>query len=147
MFKRGSKFWYAYAIVCVFLVGKFLHDRKIDEFRNSVKMKAVVTDQIETRGRRRYTTYNYPQYSFCYNDSTYITADRSAHAKGLAIGDSVTILFTKDNPGDAVVYSFFRYWIPLPYLIIGAILSIFFYFAAINIADYIDWKNDPDKKE
>jgi hypothetical protein len=144
MFKRGSKFWYAYAIICVFLIGKYLHGRKIDEYRNSINMKAIVIDRIETQGRRRYTIYHYPQYRFNYNDSTYITADRSAHAKSFAIGDSVSIIFRKDNPGDALVYDFFRYWVSLPHLLIGILLALFFFFACINIADYIDFRNDPN---
>ena len=106
-------------------------------------MKAIVIDQIEAQGRRRYTTYRYPQYRFDYRDSTYITAGRGAHTKGFAIGDSVSIIFREDDPGDAIVYDFFRYWVSLPHLLIVVLLALFFFFACINIADYIDFRKDP----
>ena len=107
-------------------------------------MKAVIIDRIETSGRRS-VNYDYPQYTYNYNDSIYINADRNAHSKRRSPGDSVTIIFKKEKPDDAIIYNFFRYWIPLPYLIIGVLMALFFYFAAINFADYIDFKNNPDK--
>jgi len=105
-------------------------------------MKAVVIDRMEIT-RVRAVDYNYPQYQYVYNDSTYINSDRSAHAKGLDVGDSTTIIFNKNNPDEAIIYNFFRYWIPLPYLIIGVLIASFIYFVVINIADYIDFRNDP----
>ena len=124
-----------------------MHDRKIDEYRNSVKTKAIVIDKLygDGKGRRPHSGYKYPQYSFRYNDTNFITADRNVYARNLSIGDSVTVIFRKDNPGDAVVYKFISYWVSLPHILVGLLIAAFFPFTAIVIGEYIEFKKNPDE--
>ena len=106
MFKRSLKFWIVYTFLSIFLITWYLHDRKIDEYRKCVKARAIVIDKLLKEMVGPDENYNYPQYMFRYNDSTYISADRNSALSNLSIGDSVTVVFRQDNPGDAVVYKF-----------------------------------------
>lgn len=141
MFKRYSKLWYFYIAICVFVIGQYMYNSKIDEYKNSIKAKSVVTDILLGRGRKG-VVYEYPQFSFVYNDSSYFGADKFARHRNYSIGDSTNIIFTRDNPSEAIVYDFLRYWIPLPVLLFGILLSLIFPAIAFVFNQYSEFKKE-----
>lgn len=106
-------------------MGLYFYFSKMEEYHGSIKAKGEVIDMLWAGGGRgKYGSgrYQYPQFSFVYEDSTYISSDKNMYAKTRSIGDRVTVIFTPDNPGEARIYSVLTYWVSFPALLISGLL-------------------------
>jgi hypothetical protein len=108
----------------LFMAGYF-YLSKMEEYAGSVKVKGEVIDMLWAgRGSGKYSSgrYKYPQFSFEYNDSTYISSDKNMYAKTRDIGDRVTVIFPADMPEEARIYSVLTWWISFPTLLVSGLL-------------------------
>ena len=118
-----------------------MYNSKIDEYKDSIKAKAVVIDELVGSGRKG-GTYYYPQYRFSYLDSEYVNADRHASLARFDIGDSLVVIFRKNNPSDAIAFNFIPYWIPLPTLLLGVLLSLILPSIAFVFDQYLQFRKE-----
>ena len=135
MLPAKKKIFITYWTAYLFFMCFYMYQAKKEEYKNSKKIRAVIIDRIETFGKRG--GYYYPQFQFTYNDSVYISADKLSWTRGKKQGDSITVIFPKGNPEQAIAYTFVSYWISLPALLTS--FMIFFFIFAVIV--FFRWKD------
>lgn len=121
---------------------------KIETYENSVKADAVVIDELWGAGRTRSGPVGgyYAQFQFVYNDSTYISADRSLAGRSKKTGDKITVIFSQGQPDDAKVYGFLSYWFSVPQWIVGFIVAFGIFIIPVVYGQYAAYKREYSHK-
>ena len=133
--KRRRTFILVYWSGLFLLITLLCYQQGKEELEKCYRTKGEVIDQIwlAQPGLRR-TTYAWrPQVSFPLGDTSYIFTDD--HTR-FATGETVDVLYRKDSPGDAIIYTF-RFWIDMgiivPFMLFGGFI---FSLVWIRFTDY-----------
>jgi hypothetical protein len=137
LFRFAVIYWSLYIlfIIC------YSYLSKVDEYYESEKAQGVVTDMLESSGRRSSTSY-YPQFQFIYRDSLYTSADNGTMARFKEIDDKVTVIFPGGRPEEAVIYTIISYWISLPAVLLSAAIATFFFAIPFIVRQYRLFKEE-----
>jgi hypothetical protein len=117
----------------------YMYFDNIDAYRNSEKVKGKVVDILVGRGYKR-GYYNYPQIEFNYRDSLFLFGQSRGWIGAPSIGDSVTVIFPKGEPGKAERYLFLPYWVSLTALFFSFMIAGFLFVIPIFVKWYNDFK-------
>lgn len=145
--KYFAFYWGIWLVLMCF----YFYFSRVNEYRASVKVKGEVIDMLYQSGggggKWGGGRYHYPQFSFTYNDSTYISSSANAYAKTRSVGDKVTLIFLPDKPGDATIYSLLTYWIDFPIFVVFAILAAFIFVLPLVLKQYWLFKDEYARKK
>lgn len=137
-----------FSVWILFMAGYF-YLSKMEEYQGSVKIKGEVIDMLWAGGGRgKYSSgrYKYPQFSFVYDDSTYISSDKNMYAKTRDIGDRVTVIFPAGMPEEARIYSVITYWVSFPALLVSAFLVAIFLGIVFVKNQYDQYKREMERR-
>ena len=124
-----TAYWISYGVFMCF----FFYLDSIGQYNNSEKTTGVVVDQLIGAKGRINSTATYPQIKFDYKDSSYLFGQRHGYFLWrFHNGDRVTVIFPKNDPGKAAIYSFLGYWIPLIKLLVSFMIAVAIFMLAIH---------------
>ena len=116
-------YWFLFFVLVIYI--SYSEGKK--KLANYEFTEGIVVDKVFLPyGRRRARDVEFAQWQYIAGKDTLLFVDRRSFSRNKPVGTRKTVIYLRDDPGKAFIYSF-QFWIDFPKVVIMILIAVFIF--------------------